>query len=72
MYFILKIIYLLILFRTHFSHESTGKGELSFRKGEVFHVVDTLYNGKPGSWLVYRLGRNGQEIQRGVIPNSSR
>ncbi|CAL1264673.1 unnamed protein product [Larinioides sclopetarius] len=58
--------------RTHFSHESTGKGELSFRKGEVFHVVDTLYNGKPGSWLVYRLGRNGQEIQRGVIPNSSR
>ncbi|KAF8789141.1 Tight junction protein ZO-1 like protein [Argiope bruennichi] len=58
--------------RTHFSHESSGKGELSFRKGEVFHVVDTLYNGKPGSWLVYRLGRNGQEIQRGVIPNSSR
>ncbi|GIX89519.1 tight junction protein ZO-1, partial [Caerostris darwini] len=58
--------------RTHFSHESTGKGELSFRKGEVFHVVDTLYNGKPGYWLVYRLGRSGQEMQRGVIPNSSR
>ncbi|KAG8186733.1 hypothetical protein JTE90_009802 [Oedothorax gibbosus] len=58
--------------RTHFSHESTGKGELSFRKGEVFHVVDTLYNGKPGSWLVYRLGRNGQEIQRGIVPNSAR
>ncbi|XP_071033804.1 tight junction protein ZO-1 isoform X2 [Parasteatoda tepidariorum] len=58
--------------RTHFSHESTGKGELSFRKGEVFHIVDTLHNGKPGSWLVYRLGRNGQEIQRGVIPNNSR
>ncbi|GIY97117.1 tight junction protein ZO-1 [Caerostris extrusa] len=57
--------------RTHFSHESTGKGELSFRKGEVFHVVDTLYNGKPGYWLVYRLGRSGQEMQRGVIPNSS-
>ncbi|KFM74781.1 Tight junction protein ZO-1, partial [Stegodyphus mimosarum] len=58
--------------RTHFSHESSGKGELSFRKGEVFHVVDTLYNGNAGSWLVYRLGRNGQEIQRGVIPNSAR
>ncbi|GFX29519.1 tight junction protein ZO-1 [Trichonephila clavipes] len=58
--------------RTHFSHEGPGKGELSFRKGEVFHVVDTLYNGKPGSWLVFRLGRNGQEFQRGIIPNSSR
>ncbi|PRD31097.1 UNVERIFIED_CONTAM: Tjp1 [Trichonephila clavipes] len=57
---------------THFSHEGPGKGELSFRKGEVFHVVDTLYNGKPGSWLVFRLGRNGQEFQRGIIPNSSR
>lgn len=58
--------------RTHFSHESTGKGELSFRKGEVFHVVDTLYNGNSGSWLVFRLGRNGQEIQRGIIPNGNR
>lgn len=58
--------------RTHFSYESSGKGEISFRKGEVFHVVDTLYNGNAGSWLVYRLGRNGQEIQRGVIPNSAR
>ncbi|XP_054713756.1 tight junction protein ZO-1-like [Uloborus diversus] len=58
--------------RTHFSYESNVKGEVSFNKGQVFHVIDTLYNGNPGSWLVYRLTRNGQEIQRGVIPNSQR
>ncbi|KAG0432375.1 hypothetical protein HPB47_020893, partial [Ixodes persulcatus] len=58
--------------RTHFSYESGGKGELSFHVGEVFRVVDTLHNGTVGSWLVFRLGRNHQEIQKGVIPNRTR
>ncbi|OTF73787.1 tight junction protein ZO-1-like protein, partial [Euroglyphus maynei] len=49
-----------------------GKGELSFHDGDVFHVVDTLFNGVVGSWFVYRLGRNNQEIQKGSIPNKSR
>jgi hypothetical protein len=29
---------------------------MSFRKGDVFHVVDTLHNGVVGSWQVYRIG----------------
>ncbi|RWS16821.1 tight junction protein ZO-1-like protein [Dinothrombium tinctorium] len=58
--------------KTHFSYNSSVKGELSFHSGEVFRVTDTLFNGVVGSWLVYRLGRNGQEIQKGVIPNKSR
>ncbi|XP_055932508.1 tight junction protein ZO-1-like isoform X3 [Argiope bruennichi] len=58
--------------RTHFSYEGSGKGELGFHVGEVFHVINTLHNGVVGSWLVYRLGRTNQEIQKGVIPNSSR
>ncbi|CAN7940261.1 unnamed protein product [Ixodes hexagonus] len=58
--------------RTHFSYESGGKGELGFHVGEVFRVVDTLHNGTVGSWLVFRLGRNHQEIQKGVIPNRTR
>ncbi|XP_023220297.1 tight junction protein ZO-1-like [Centruroides sculpturatus] len=58
--------------RTHFSYEGSGKSELNFRVGEIFHVIDTLHNGVVGSWLVYRLGRNNQEIQKGIIPNRNR
>ena len=45
---------------------------MCFRKGDVFHVVDTLYNGVVGSWQVYRIGRNNQEVQKGIIPNKSK
>ncbi|GIY02776.1 tight junction protein ZO-1 [Caerostris extrusa] len=55
-----------------FLHKGSGKGELGFHVGEVFHVINTLHNGVVGSWLVYRLGRTNQEFQKGVIPNSSR
>lgn len=58
--------------RVHFNYDSAGKGELTFHVGEVFHVIDTLFNGLVGSWLVYRLGRNNQEIQKGAIPNRNR
>nr|XP_042910009.1 tight junction protein ZO-1 isoform X1 [Parasteatoda tepidariorum] len=58
--------------KTHFSYEGSGKGEIGFQVGEIFHVIDTLYNGVVGSWLVYRLGRTNQEIQKGVIPNNQR
>ena len=58
--------------RVHFNYDSAGKGELTFHVGEVFHVIDTLFNGVVGSWLVYRLGRNNQEIQKGAIPNRNR
>lgn len=58
--------------KTHFDFTSTAKGELSFHANEVFHVTDTLFNGTVGSWQVYRLGRNNQEVQKGTIPNRSR
>lgn len=65
--------------RAHFSYEPpTGGGgggggartELAVHPGEVFRVVDTLH--ALGSWLAFRLGRNQQEIQRGLIPNAAR
>lgn len=31
---------------------------MSFRKGDVFHVVDTLHNGVVGSWQVFRIGKD--------------
>ncbi|KAG8229011.1 hypothetical protein J437_LFUL007565, partial [Ladona fulva] len=57
---------------THFNYDNPNKGELCFRKGDVFHVVDTLHNGVVGAWQVYRIGRNNQEVQKGTIPNKSR
>uniref|UniRef100_A0A4W5QLA8 Tight junction protein 1b n=1 Tax=Hucho hucho TaxID=62062 RepID=A0A4W5QLA8_9TELE len=47
--------------RTHFEYEKESPYGLSFNKGEVFRVVDTLYNGKLGSWLAIRIGKNHQE-----------
>ncbi|XP_076382260.1 zonula occludens-like protein polychaetoid isoform X2 [Megalopta genalis] len=58
--------------KTHFHYEQPQKGEMSFRSGDVFHVVDTLHNGVVGSWQVFRIGRNNQEVQKGIIPNKAR
>lgn len=58
--------------RTHFDYEQPNKGEMSFCKGDVFHVMDTLHNGVVGSWQVFRIGRNNQEVQKGIIPNKAR
>jgi hypothetical protein len=44
------------MFRAHFNYDQPNKGELSFRKGDVFRVVDTLHNGVVGSWQVFRIG----------------
>ncbi|XP_023725943.1 tight junction protein ZO-1 isoform X4 [Cryptotermes secundus] len=58
--------------KAHFNYDQPNKGEMSFRKGDVFHVVDTLHNGVVGSWQVFRIGRNNHEVQKGIIPNKSR
>ncbi|KAL1497924.1 hypothetical protein ABEB36_008804 [Hypothenemus hampei] len=58
--------------KTHFHYDNPAKGEMSFRSGDIFHVIDTLYNGVVGCWQVFRIGRNNQEVQKGIIPNKSR
>ncbi|XP_049885521.1 tight junction protein ZO-1-like isoform X3 [Pectinophora gossypiella] len=58
--------------KTHFHYTEPTDGEMSFRCGDVFHVVDTLHNGTVGAWQVYRIGRNNQEVQKGIIPNKAR
>ncbi|KAK1887889.1 Tight junction protein ZO-1 [Dissostichus eleginoides] len=57
--------------RTHFEYEKESPYGLSFNKGEVFRVVDTLYNGKLGSWLAIRIGKNHQEVERGSSPTKT-
>ncbi|XP_013186154.2 tight junction protein ZO-1 isoform X3 [Amyelois transitella] len=58
--------------KTHFHYTEPTDGEMSFRCGDVFHVVDTLHNGTVGAWQVFRIGRNNQEVQKGTIPNKAR
>ncbi|XP_072933255.1 uncharacterized protein pyd isoform X4 [Epargyreus clarus] len=58
--------------KTHFHYTEPTDGEMSFRCGDVFHVLDTLHNGTVGAWQVYRIGRNNQEVQKGTIPNKAR
>lgn len=42
--------------KTHFNYEQPAGGHMSFRRGEVFHVVDTLHKGVVGAWQAYRVG----------------
>ncbi|XP_060765117.1 tight junction protein ZO-2a isoform X2 [Neoarius graeffei] len=58
--------------RTHFEYEKDTPQGLSFSRGDVFKVVDTLYDGKLGSWLVIRTDQDNQLQERGVIPSKSR
>ncbi|NWW53385.1 ZO3 protein, partial [Pedionomus torquatus] len=58
--------------RTHFDFEKDTPSGLSFVRGDVFHVVDTMYRGRLGSWLAVRMGRDLQEQDKGIIPNRSR
>ncbi|XP_004600176.2 tight junction protein ZO-2 isoform X2 [Sorex araneus] len=55
--------------RSHFECEKETPQSLSFTRGEVFRVVDTLYDGKLGHWLAVRIGN---ELEKGLIPNKSR
>lgn len=54
--FVLVRHFISFIRRAHFNYDQPNKGELSFRKGDVFHVVDTLHNGVVGSWQVFRIG----------------
>ncbi|XP_036186791.1 tight junction protein ZO-2 isoform X3 [Myotis myotis] len=55
--------------RSHFECEKETPQSLAFTRGEIFRVVDTLYDGKLGHWLAVRIGN---ELEKGLIPNKSR
>ena len=64
--------------RTHFELEPSPPYGLGFTRGDIFHVLDTLYTGpgqshtRGGHWLVVRMGRDLREEERGIIPNQKR
>ncbi|XP_066506710.1 tight junction protein ZO-2a isoform X3 [Hoplias malabaricus] len=58
--------------RTHFEHEKDAPQGLAFSRGEIFKVVDTLYDGKLGSWLAIRTAQDNQLLEKGIIPSKSR
>ncbi|XP_049910355.1 tight junction protein ZO-3 isoform X1 [Epinephelus moara] len=58
--------------RTHFDHEADTPIGLSFTRGEVFRVLDTMHRGKLGNWLASRMGNDLHEMDKGTIPNQAR
>ncbi|XP_041642832.1 tight junction protein ZO-2-like isoform X1 [Cheilinus undulatus] len=58
--------------RTHFEYEKETPQSLAFSRGDIFKVVDTLYDGKLGNWLAVRVGKDKQLLEKGIIPNKSR
>lgn len=58
--------------RTHFEYEKELPQSLTFSRGEILKVVDTLYDGKLGSYLAIRMDKDNQLLEKGVIPSKSR
>lgn len=60
--------------RTHFDYEKEAPQSLPFGRGEIFKVIDTLYDGKLGHWLAIRMDQDNHspEVKKGIIPNKSR
>lgn len=58
--------------RTHFDHVAENNHDLSFTRGEVFRVLDTMHRGKLGTWLAVRMGNDLHELDKGTIPNQNR
>ncbi|KAL1251370.1 hypothetical protein QQF64_019166 [Cirrhinus molitorella] len=58
--------------RTHFDHVAESSVGLSFTRGEVFRVVDTMHRGKLGTWSAVRMGNDLHELDKGTIPNQTR
>uniref|UniRef100_A0A673GHS1 Tight junction protein ZO-2-like n=1 Tax=Sinocyclocheilus rhinocerous TaxID=307959 RepID=A0A673GHS1_9TELE len=58
--------------RTHFEYEKELPQSLTFSRGEIFKVVDTLYDGKLGNWLAIRMDKDNQLLEKGIIPSKSR
>ena len=45
-----------------------GVDELSFEKGTIFHVMDTLPSWQLGAWHVERIGSHGEVMETGFVP----
>ncbi|EDV21352.1 uncharacterized protein TRIADDRAFT_60291 [Trichoplax adhaerens] len=58
--------------RCNFDYDGIALNELTFKKGEIFHVRDTMYNGVIGSWQAQRVDCRGVEKDYGIIPNQAR
>ncbi|XP_040897550.1 tight junction protein ZO-2-like isoform X2 [Toxotes jaculatrix] len=58
--------------RTHFEYEKETPQSLAFSRGDIFKVVDTLYDGRLGNWLAIRVGKDKQLLEKGIIPSKSR
>lgn len=54
--------------RTEFNRNSINKS-LAFKKGDILHVDNTLYNGKPGYWRACQVDQYGRTLGCGVIPS---
>lgn len=60
--------------KANFSYTATrNKMELSFQKGDILHVLDTLQNSDYGLqyWLAARVKSNGKDSDKGLIPDKN-
>ena len=57
--------------KVNFSYSARSRQELSFQRGEILHVLDTLQNNDYGTqyWLATKVKANGEDAEKGLIPN---
>lgn len=64
--------------KANFSYQaSRNKMELTFQKGDILHVIDTLQNSEYSLqasqyWLATRVKSNGKDLDKGLIPDKNK
>ena len=60
--------------RSLFDRTSHSKDELSFKRGDILYVTDTLHQGKLGVWKAWLVNDNDeqQKTEHGTIPSKTK
>lgn len=58
--------------RTLYNRQATSNNELSFKRGDILFIENTVLNGRIGTWWAYLVNENGDKLKCGTIPSKSK
>jgi len=61
-----------IYVRAMMDHAAEKDGELGFRKDDLLHIEDTMYNAQQGVWYAWIITDEGKKLKGGTVPSKDR
>lgn len=55
-----------------YSRVATGDSELSFERGDILFIENTVHSGRMGTWWAYLVNENGDKLKCGTIPSKTK